>query len=212
MSFSTLIRRSTIAGVILATVVTARAGVDLTPSVNDYVSEGMKYQKLIFRDDKRSVEYNPPASWSYVGSAARLRLTPPKKNFAEATIEAISLEKPRALDQTAVKAAEERLIAELPPGSQFAKVEQDIENSVPVNGGPSFEIVISYQAMGEKLFKSIVLANVRNTQLVFRLTARKDDFETLHRDFKSSIFSWHWVEPEQAASDAAKAAAQSSAQ
>jgi hypothetical protein len=211
MSFSIMTRRSTIAGVILATLVTAKAGIDLTPSVNDYVSEGMKYQKLIFRDDKRRVEYNPPVNWSFVGSAGQLRLTPPKKNFAEATIEAVMLEKAQPLDQMAVKALEQRAIADLPPGSQFAKVEQELENSVPVNGGPSFEIVISYQAMGEKLVKSLVLANVQNAQLIFRLTARKDDFETLHRDFKASIFSWHWVEASQSASEVAKQAEQPAA-
>ena len=206
-----MIRRSTIVGVILATVISAKAGIDLTPSVNDYVSEGIRYQKLIFHDDKRSVEYNPPANWTYAGSAGQLRLSPPKKSFAEATIEAMSLDKPQPLDQTLVKAVEQRLIAELPPGSQFAKVEQELENSVPVNGGPSFELIISYQAMGEKLVKSLVMANVRDTQLMFRLTARKDDFEALHRDFKASIFSLHWVEPSEGHSGIAKEAQQPAA-
>jgi hypothetical protein len=198
MSFSMIIQRSTIAGAILVTAITANAGIDLTPSLKEYVSEGIKYQKLVFRDDKRSVEYYLPPGWRFGGDAHRVYLTPPKKNFAEAVIEAVTLEKPQPLDEKAVKAIEQQLIAEMPPNSQFAKVEQEIENSVPVNGGPSFEIVISYQAMGEKFLRSAIFANVRDTQLVFHISARKDDFEALHRDFKASIFSLHWVEPETA--------------
>ena len=33
---------------------------------------------------------------------------------------------------------------------------------------------------------------------------RKDDFPALHREFKSSIFSWHWIESEPGHSAVAK--------
>jgi len=207
-----MFRRWTIAGMILAIVITAKAGIDLTPSMSEFVSEGINYQKLTFRDDKQPLEYYPPPGWSFSGGARRVQLTPPKKNFAEGVIEAVALDKPQALDQKMIKPIEQKLIADLPPNSQFAKVEQEIENSVPVNGGPSFEIVISYQTMGEKFSRSAVFANVRNTQLVFRLTARKEDFEALHQAFKASIFSLHWVESDERRSEVAKEAEQPATQ
>jgi hypothetical protein len=176
--------------------ISSKAEIDLTPSVGEYTSEGIKYQRLMFRDEKQLVAYYPPPGWTFSGGVRQVQLTPPKKSFAQAVIEAVPLDKPHPLDQKAVDAFRQRLMAELPSGSQFAKIEQETENSVPVNGGPSFEVVISYQAMGQKFVRSAVLANVRETQLVFLLTASKDDFEALHRDFKASIFSWHWLEPE----------------
>jgi hypothetical protein len=36
-------------------------------------------------------------------------------------------------------------------------------------------------------------------QLSFRLTARRADFETIQKQFRSSIFSWHWVDRSAAA-------------
>ena len=93
------------------------------------------------------------------------------------------------------KALEQQFITSLPLGSQFAKVEQEMDNPIPLNGNHSFEVTISYQLMGEKFLRSAIFVNLPDTQLVFRFTARKDDFEPLHREFRTSISSWHWLGP-----------------
>jgi len=71
---------------------------------------------------------------------------------------------------------------------------------VLLDGNGSVEITVSYQLMGEKFLRSAIFVNLPHAQLVFRLSARKDDFQPLHRDFKASILSWHWVDQAEDAS------------
>ena len=198
-----MLPRSTIALLLFATIIPAYAGIDLTPSVNEYVANGIKFQQLTFQDDKRRIEYEPPRDWSIEGGTNQLRLKP-KKNFADAVITTVPLSKPQPLDDNTVKLLEQQLTADLPVGSQFAKVEEEIANPVLLNGNASFEVTVSYQLTGEKFFRSALFVNLRDTQLIFRLSARKDDFQALHRDFKVSIFSWHWIEADQASPEIAK--------
>lgn len=183
----------------------SNGGIDLTPSPTEYVANGMKFQQIIFKDEKQRIEYEPPQGWNFGGGANQLHLKP-KKNFAEAVITVTPLSKPQAFDENARQALREQFIASLPVGSQFTKVEEEVSNPVLLNGNESFEITVSYQSTGEKFFRSALFVNLRDTQLVFRLTARKDDFQALHREFKGSIFSWHWIsendataQPDQAA-------------
>ena len=189
-----MLRTSTIFSLLLATVVAARAEIDLTPSTSEYTAEGIKYQQLIFHQDKQHIEYEPPRGWRFEGSPQQLHLKPPQKNFADAVIQAIPLPAPQPLGEKVSKALEQQFITSLPLGSQFAKVEQEMDNPIPLNGNHSFEVTVSYQLMGEKFLRSAIFVNLPDTQLVFRFTARKDDFEPLHREFRTSISSWHWVE------------------
>jgi hypothetical protein len=202
----------TFAVFLLVVVISVRAGVDLTPSVTEYVAEGMKFQQLAFKDDKRRVEYEPPRGWNFDGSPNQLHLKPTGKNFAEASITAAPLAQPQPLDDSTVKVLAQQVIAALPAGSQFAKVEEEIANAVLLAGNASYEVTVSYQTMGEKFFRSELYVNLRDTQLVFRLTARKDDFQALHREFKGSIFSWHWVGSDPEQPEIAKAVAPGSVQ
>ena len=182
--------RSTIVASLMVAVVTVRGGINLTPTASEYTAEGMKFQQLTFQEEKRRIEYEPPRNWSFDGRANELRLRPPK-NFAEAIISATPVAKPQPLDAAAIKLLEEQFTASLPGGSQFVKIEQEVENSVLLNGNNTFEITVSYQLMGEKFSRSALFVNLPDTQLVFRLTARKDDFASLHRQFQTSILSWH---------------------
>jgi hypothetical protein len=199
-----MLRRWTVALALLATTLTAKSGIDLTPTVNEYIGEGIKYQKLIFRHDKQGIEYNPPPRWEFHGGPNQLQLTPPKRNFAEAVIEAVPLPAPQPLDDKVSKALEQQLIVKLPPGSQFVTIVSEGQNPVLLNGNRSFEVTVSYEVMGEKFLRSAIFANLSNTQLIFQLTARKDDFEPLHREFRMSIASWHWVESATTIATAAK--------
>jgi hypothetical protein len=184
-----------------------KADIDLTPTPMEYMSEGIKYQKLIFRKDQQRVEYNPPPGWSFRGSADRVQLTPTKKRFAEALIEAVPLAGPQPLDEKVVKALGQQFISSLPPGSQFVAIVGEERNPVLLDGSPTFEVTACYQVIGEKFLKSALFVNLPDTQLIFRLAARKDDFEALHSDFKRSILSWHWVEPKPSAQEAGASAA-----
>jgi hypothetical protein len=199
-----MLRRSTIAVVLLTIALTAQSGIDLTPTMYEYIGEGIKYQKLIFRQDKQSIEYNPPPTWKFHGGPNQLLLTPPKKKFAEAVIEAVSVLAPQPLGERMSKILEQEFIAKLPPDSQLVTVVSEEQNPVLLDGNRSFEVIVSYQVMGEKFLRSAIFANLRDAQLIFRLTARKDDFEPLHREFKMSISSWHWMEAATSAKSVAR--------
>jgi hypothetical protein len=192
-SFSCIIVRSTI-GLAIFGFAFAKAGIDFTPAVSEYVAEGVKFQQLTFRYNKQRIEYEPPRAWIFDGGSTALHLKPPQKSFAEGVIEAEPLSKPQLLDESVQKSLGQKLIANLPAGSQLVKVEQEIESPLLVNGNRTFEVIVSYQLMGEKFIRSALFANLPDVQLIFRFTARKDDFDPLHREFRASILSWHSVE------------------
>jgi hypothetical protein len=178
----------------LAVARTANAGLDLTPSANDYVAEGMKFRQLVFQHDKQRIEYEPPPNWTFDSTTKRLHLKVPNKNFADATIEAIPLAAAQPMTEERRAAIRQQFLATLPPGSELSKVEAETENPILLNGKPTFEITISYHAMGEKFLRSGLFVNLPDVQLVFRLSARAQDFAALHQEFKASLLSWHWID------------------
>ena len=184
-----MLPRSIILPLLFLTTVAGRGGVDLTPFVNEYVAQGIKVQQLTFKEDKRRIEYEPPSGWKFDGGPNQLHLLPPQKNFAEAVVAVAQLNKPQSLDENTIKLLEQQFVANLPAGSQLVKIEEEVPNSVLLDGNAGFEVTVSYQSMGEKFLRSALFVNLRDTQLIFRFSARKDDFEALHREFKASIFS-----------------------
>src|SRR5437870_1024341 len=86
----------------LALAGTATASIEFSANLTEFTGEGVVYQRLTFKDDKRTITYMPPKGWDCSAGGDRLRLTPPKKSLAEAEIRAIPLEKPQPLtDETA---------------------------------------------------------------------------------------------------------------
>ena len=177
----------------LALCPTAKADFDLTPTPHEYVGEGIKYQELLFKHDKRQVSYMPPARWSWRSAAGLLVLTPPDKTQAEAAIAQAPLLAPQTLDEACMKELVQRALQSVPPGIQNVKVVQQEQNPIPINGNPTWEIVISYEAYGQLFQKSMLFLHLPDTELVFRLTARETDFAALHNAFRKSLYSWQWL-------------------
>src|SRR5256885_13344862 len=125
-SFSDILARSTIAIIIATAVSGTNAGIDLTPAVGEYVAEGTKFQQLTFQYNKQRIDYEPPRAWIFDGGSTALHLKPPQKSFAEGVIEAEPLSNPQPLDENVRKGLEQKLIANLPAGSQLVKIEQEV--------------------------------------------------------------------------------------
>src|SRR2546430_16184842 len=85
--FSKRIVRSTI-GLAIFGFSFVRAGIDFTPTVNEYVPEGGKLQQLAFQHNKMRIENEPPRTWIVDGGATALHLKPPQKTFAESIVAA----------------------------------------------------------------------------------------------------------------------------
>ncbi|MEN3369727.1 MAG: hypothetical protein V7609_1870 [Verrucomicrobiota bacterium] len=174
---------------------TTRAAIDLTPIPHESTCEGYTFKELLFKDGKRDIVYQLPTKWAYRAGGDGVHLTPPESVRADAIIRASLLSAPQRFDEKSVEAAKKQFLGSLPAGSQMITVVTEEQNPVPFNGNPTYEFVVSYQIIGETFVRSALFTNVADTQLCFRLTARKSDFEGLHRSFRASILSWRWIEP-----------------
>ena len=193
---------------LLGQALSAQAAIDLTPEINEYIAEGTKLQQLIFHENDQRIEYELPHGWTFHRRDAALHLQPPDKKSAEAVIEAAALGGPQPLNENVRKELKDKFVAGLPVGSQSVKIEQQIESPLLLSGNPTFEIVVSYQWIGEKWCKSALFVNMGNSQLTFTCTARKDDFSQTHQQFRTSILSWQRVEPVKQATQSADPTAQ----
>ena len=171
----------------------ASAAIDFTPTLKEYSAQGFTYRQVRFKNGQGSVTLVPPQGWTISGGADGLQLRPPNNNFAEGMIRALPLQAPRPFDEVAVKALQERIISEAPPGSQSVQFVKSQENPVRIDQNPSFEFVISYRALGKTFQRSVIFVNCPDTQLILRFTAPKTDFDMFHRDFLRSVSSWQWI-------------------
>src|ERR1700719_1753152 len=156
---------------------TSAKALDLTPIVSEYVAEGITFRQLTFKDGKRQVVYEPPQRWTCRGSVSSLQLTPAKTDRADAVIQAVELNAPQTLDNKAIDALREQFLKSVPPGSQSVTLVSEEQNPVSLENGASYAVTVAYQALGETFLRSVVFVNLPETQLTFRLTARKADFE-----------------------------------
>jgi len=177
--------------------VSAKAALDLAPVPSEYDGEGVRYTRLAFKDDKRQVLYVPPLNWSYHGSSSQLRLTPPSTfTRTDAVIDTVPLAAPLPLDEKAMAVISQQCMSALPPGSQEIKVVSEEFSPLLIAGNiPTYEVTASYQIYGETYVRSVLFANLAETQLRFKLSALKKDFNVLHRQFRASLISWQWVDP-----------------
>jgi hypothetical protein len=188
--------RTTIQAILTGFVaVTAQAGLDFTPTVNRYMSQGAEYSSVSFKDDARGVSITLPRLWTCRGDASRLQLTPPDQNFAEGIIQAVPTKGVLRFDEATVKTSEQQVLGTLPTGSQGATVVSQLENPVVIDGNLSYEFVVAYQTLGQSFQRSVIFVNCPGQQLIFRFSAPKAVFENLNRLFRQSLYSWQWLEP-----------------
>lgn len=170
-----------------------QASIDFTPERTDRVLDGVKFQQLVFHENGRSITYEQPRGWTYNASATQISFTPLNIALAQASIEQSSLPAPQNFDETTIKNLRQQVIDSVPPSSRNVTITSEEKNSVIVNRHETYEVTIAYEAFGQEFQRSIVFLNLSDTQLRFRLTARKQDFEKLHKAFRGSIFSWQWL-------------------
>ena len=188
-------RKLLLTGLLLTAIEACPAGISLTPVANEYVSEGIKYTKLTFKDGDRRIEYDPPALWSYRMSGDRLLLLPKNSVRAEAAIQAAPLSRPPAFDKPMIEAAKAQFMSSIPPGAQSLVIVSETENAIPMRGLPNYEFTATYKDLGMEFMRRTLFVNAGDTQLTFKFSAPRGEFETLYPPFRVSILSWEWVEP-----------------
>jgi hypothetical protein len=188
-------RFTVISLLLLATICSSRAGIDFTPTVEEYASQGFVYRRVILKEEKGVIKFVLPQAWSVRGSKDVLQLSPANHGFAEATISAIALSAPVPLNDVTVEALKQQALRAAPPASQSVQLVRCDLNPVPMAPYTSVGFVISYTALGRTFEKSMIFVQADDTQLVFSLTAPKEEFEGSYQLFRTSISSWQWRQP-----------------
>jgi hypothetical protein len=166
----------------------------LPPALTQYTSEGIVFKQLVFEDGQRRITYELPSQWSYRSTEDSVKLVPPGNSNADIVIQMRPLPAPQPLDDKGVGRAREHFLQSLPPAIQALEVVGEELNTVPFRAGSNLELTASYQLLGQTFTRRGLYINLPDTQLIFRLAARKNEFEPLWQTFQRSILSWQWVE------------------
>jgi hypothetical protein len=178
-----------VALVILA-ITSARAELQLTPTVSEYQLEGVKLKQLAFRDGEKKPTYQSPRGWDYSGSGDRLTLHPSGKSQGEATISRAPLPEPYTFTDENLKKLLAEAMASAPKNSSAVSVVSQEKNPLRISGKDTFQVVISYNLLGQTFNRSILFLNRDRDQLRFQFSAREGDFKELQRAFQTSLYSW----------------------
>jgi hypothetical protein len=186
--------------VLAAVHLTADAAIEFSATQEERALEGVKYKLLFFKDNGKTVSYQPPRGWSVAGGGGGLKMTPPALVQAQGEIAQSPLAAPQPLDGEVMKALQQKALASLPPGSEKVAVVSEGKTPITVSGHETYAVTVSYQAFGQEFLMDMVYLNLPETRVCFRATARKEDFEKVQGAVRGSILSWQWVRPK--ASDA----------
>jgi hypothetical protein len=170
---------------------TSNAAIDFTAEAGERNLEGITFKQLIFRDKERRITYEQPKGWSYSGDSKGLRLTPPNVAQAHAEIDQAPLPAPQPIDEAALR---DQAMRTIPPGSQRATVVEEERNPLRINRHDTYGVTINYVLHEQEYTANVLFANLEETQLRFRIVARKQEFEKLWRAFRGSLFSLQWAE------------------
>ena len=168
----------------------ARAELQLIPTLSEYELEGVKFSRLAFSDAAKTPTYQPPRGWDYSGSGDRLILRPPGKSQAEVIISRAALTHPSTFDEDNLKKLATDALTCAPKGSGPAKIVSQEKNPLHIDGKETFQVVISYELQGQTFERSILFLNRESDQLRFQLAAPARDFKELEAAFQSSLCSW----------------------
>jgi hypothetical protein len=190
---SSLLLRSTIAFAFVTIARSAQSGIDFTASTGERMLEGIKFPELYFHENGRKISYEQPRGWTYSADTAHIKLVPPDVRQALGEFTQAPLPKPQNFDDQTMKFLQEKAIASVPSDSQEVTVVSAEKNPLMINQHETFEVIVAYQLYGERYQQSVLFMNLSDTQLTFRLVARKTDFEKLHRAFRGSLCSLQWL-------------------
>jgi hypothetical protein len=168
----------------------AKAELVLTPTVDEYVLDGVKLKQLAFFDGAEKVTYQSPRGWDYSGSATQLTLHPPNKPQAEATIARVSRSDQTQFDDENIKKLVAEAIALVPKGGSNVAVESQEKSPLRIGSRETFLVVLSYSLFGNNYNRSILFISRGGKQVRCQLTCRSADFKELQKAFLSSQYSW----------------------
>ncbi len=176
----------------LALLCPARAEVDFTPIDSERTLEGLVFKQILFRQDGREISYEQPRGWTVTGDAQALKLTPPGMSQAKARMEQAPLPEPQIPLAAATANLAAQVLASVPNESKNVTLVAEEINPLRINQKETYAVTVSYNFYGQDYGLSVLFANLDDTQLRFRVVARKADFEAVNRAFRASLFTLSW--------------------
>lgn len=173
-----------------AIIIPVQAELQLTPAISEYQLDGVKFKQLAFPNGDKRATYQPPPGWNWAGSANQLTLHPVGKSQAEAIISKTPLPQSVAFDDETINKLVAEVIASLPKEATAVKVVSQGKNPLVINRKETFQVVISYNLLGQTFNRSILFLNNDREQLRFQLVARPSDFKELQKTFQASLYTW----------------------
>jgi hypothetical protein len=169
------------------------ASIDFSVTTTERTLEGIKFTLLNFHDNGKRISYQQPRGWTYSGDAQRIKFTPPNLTGAQAEIEQTPLPEPAPLDETMIKELHQKALASVPPGSQKVTILEEEKNPLTISGHETYSVTVGFEAFGHEFRKSVLYLNLPDKQVRFCTTARKQDFDKVHKGFRASLYSWQWL-------------------
>lgn len=168
----------------------ARADLDLSPSTTVHVMERVPMTYVVFHDGAKEITYQPPRGWTITGSHNSAALSIPEHPMARAFIQTAARVRIPAFDDKAQKLFEANPgLLQLPKGAKDVKITGVDLNPLIVDSHNTLEVQMTYSFFGQSCAKSILLVDRKGTELSFTLDTLAPDFQALHSQFRSSVFS-----------------------
>lgn len=166
---------------------------DLTPFVDERELEGFRIPIVRFGDGKRRVSYRPPQKWRVAGTETDLSLFPPNRTGCSVKF---SLRSRQPGPQEGGDAREElKKWAQnlLPADAGDIAVLGEKASPFMLGKLASHEFIFGYEYRGVRFTRSVAVVDISDSQrFMVVVDARPEDFESIHKETTTSMFSWQW--------------------
>jgi hypothetical protein len=171
--------------------------IDFTPHYAQSVQDGFPVTRLYFQDQAQRIYLSVPHGWQVSGDPQRGTFS--SKDFGQATIilENSPLNSKTAFTGEALEVYRKAAFGLVPAGATDVHVDFEREGEVKINGWSSFEMAFGYRFYGQDFASSVLFINLdKDKQIRFRVAARKEHFEKLYPQARTTLASWFAPSPE----------------
>jgi hypothetical protein len=171
--------------------------IDFTPHYAQSVQDGFPVTRMYFLNQAQRIYVSVPHDWQVAGDSQRGTLMP--KNFGRAAVifENSPLTPKTAFAGENLEAYRRSAFGCIPAGATDVHTDVERQNEIQINGWTSFEMAFSYRFYGEIFSNAVIFINLdKDNQIRFRVVARKEHFEKLYPQARSTLASWFAPSPE----------------
>jgi hypothetical protein len=170
---------------------------DFTPHYAETEQDGFSVKRLYFLDQARRVYLSVPNGWQVAGDPQRGTLTPKDLGQATVILENSPLNAKTPFTGESLEVYRKTAYGLVPPGATDVHTDFERQGEVVINGWTSFEMAFTYNFYGQTFSSSVLFINLdKEKQIRFRVSARKENFEKLYPQARSTLASWFAPSPE----------------